>query len=275
VPVRRNIPPMWLWSCWLLLLTPAWVRGQEAKPELPAREAYLQGLQQLVKRQAGSLQSLFVLARAAAREQLQAVIDWDAALAAGKIPKKRFERILPGFHVGTADALFVVPNSTFFLELAKQHGNEVDRRFFELLDETFHGGATRAYINPLSETTACYQLGSREFISLYRGWSRFKPRAPAAYLETVNEELQVLEQTLLQATCACGTREIVDAGFEDFLKAFPKSPIAPQVRERLEKIHANTSGILFRCGNELDLGQPLPYGVPMPASPPASPAPPP
>lgn len=272
--VRQNIPRVWIWSCWLLLLAPTWVQGQEKKPELPAREAYLQGLQKLVKRQGGSLQSLFGLARAASREQLQAVLEWDAALAAGKIPKKRFERQLPGFHVGTAEALFVVPNSSFFLELAKQYGNEVDRRFFELLDETFRGSTTRVYINPLTETTACYQLGGREFLSLYRGWSRFKSSAPAAYLETVNEELQVLEQTLLHATCACGTREIVDAGFEDFLRTFPKSPIAPQVRERLDKLHANTSGILFRCGQELDLGQPLPYGVSPPSPSPKTPAPP-
>ncbi len=272
--VRQNILGMWIWICCLLVLVPTWSWGQESKPELPAREAYLQGLKKLVDRQGGSLQSVFVLARAAAQEQLQAVLEWDAALAAGKIPKKRFERHLPGFHVGTANALFVIPNSAWFLQLARERGNEVDRRFFELLFETFHGGVSRTYVNALTDTTACYQLGSREFISIYRGWSRFKPSAPAAYLETVNEELQILEQALLQATCACGTREIVDAGFEAFLKTFPKSPVASQVRERLDKIHANTSGIIFQCGQELDLGQPLPYGVQPPPSPSEKPAPP-
>ncbi len=258
---RRNLPGMWVWLCWLLVLAPPLAWSQEPMPELPAREAYLQGLRKLVNGQGGSLQNLFVLARAAGREQLQAVLEWDAALAAGKIPKKRFERHLPGFHVGTADALFVIPDSRFFLELARKRGTEVDRRFFELLDETFRGSATRTYVSPFSATTACYDLGGRVFLSLYRGWSRFKPGAPTAYQETVNEELQAMEQALLQATCACGTRATVDTGFEDFLKTFPRSPIAPQVRERLEKIHANTSGIVFQCGQELNLGQPVPSGV--------------
>ena len=285
MPVRKNRRSVWLGSCLLLTLAPAlaWSQGEklpepppapQKKPELPAREAYLQALEKLVKGQGGSVQGVYTLAMAAAKEQLEAVIAWDAALAAGKIPKKRFERSLPGFHVGTQDALMVIPNSRFFLELARQRGNEVDRRFFGLLDETFRGGMARTYIDPVTDVHACYHLGSREFISLYRGWTQFKPGAPAAYRDTVNEELQGLEQALLKATCVCGTPEVVDAGFEAFLKTFPKSPIAPQVRERLEKLHTKSSDMLFRCGKELNVGQPLPYGVPTPAPFPTEPDPP-
>jgi hypothetical protein len=285
VPVRRNIQSVWIWSCLLLAITPALARSQaekkpeaskpgERKPEYPAREAYLQALEKLAKGQGGSMQSLFTLALTAAQEQLQSVLEWDKALAAGKIPKKRFDRRLPGFHVGTVDALFVVPDSRFFLELARRRGNEVDRRFFDLLNQTFNGGRSRTYMDPITDVHACYHLGSREFIALYRGWTQFKSGAPAAYQATVNEELQGLEQALLTATCVCGTPEIVDAGFEGFLKTFPKSPIAPQVRQRLEKLHAKTGGFLFRCGKELNVGQPLPHGVPTPPPFPAAPEPP-
>jgi hypothetical protein len=246
---------------------------KEQKPERPARAAYRQGYEKLVNGQGGSMQGLFTLARAAAEEQLQSLIEWDKALAAGKIPKKRFERRLPGFHVGTAEALFIVPDSRFFLELAKRYGNDVDRRFFDLLHQTFHGSATRTYVEPITNVHACYHPGSREFIALYRGWTQFKPSAPAAYQPTVNEEIQALEQTLLTINCVCGTPEIVDAGFEAFLRTFPKSPIAPQVRQRLEKLHTKTSDLLFRCGKELDVGQPLPYGVPTPPPSPAVPEP--
>lgn len=275
VPMQQNQRNLWRRRCLLLALMPtlAWSQGapppeaaptQDKKPELPARVAYLQGLQKLVNGQGGSVQSVYALAMAAAKEQLEAVIAWDGALANGKIPKKRFERQLLGFHVGTQDALMVIPDSRFFVELARQRGNEVDRRFFALLDETFRGGMARTYVDPITDAHACYHLGSREFISLYRGWTQFKPSAPAAYKETVNEELQGLEQAMLAATCVCGTPEVVDAGFEAFLKAFPKSPIAPQVRERLQKLHTKSSDMLFRCGKELDVGQPLPYGVPTP-----------
>lgn len=280
MPVRQNIRSVWLGSCLLLALAPAlaWSQGEkkpeaakpeaakpeEKKPELPAREAYRQGLEKLVRGQGGSVQGVYTLAMAAAKEQLEAVIAWDEALAAGKIPKKRFERRLPGFHVGTQDALMVIPDSRFFLELARQRGNDVDRRFFGLLDETFRGGMSRTYVDPITDAHACYHLGSREFISLYRGWTQFKPSAPAAYRATVEEEIQGLEQAMLTAICVCGTPEVVDAGFEAFLRTFPKSPIAPQVRERLAKLHTKSSDLLFRCGKELDVGQPLPYGVPTP-----------
>jgi hypothetical protein len=273
---------VWLGSCLWLALAPAlaWSQGEkkpeaaappEKKPELPARLAYLQGLEKLVKGQGGSVQAVYTLAQAAAKEQLAEVIAWDEALAAGKIPKKRFERVLPGFHVGTQDALMVVPDSRFFLELAQQRGTEVDRRFFGLLHETFRGSTFRTYVDPITDVHACYHLGSREFISLYRGWTQFKPSAPAAYRETVDQEIQGLEQSLLTAICVCGTPEVVDAGFEAFLKTFPKSSIVPQVRERLQKLHTKSSDMLFRCGKELNVGQPLPHGVPTPPPFPAAP----
>ena len=178
--------------------------AQDKKPELPARQAYLQGLQKLVNGQGGSVQAVYTLARAAAKEQLEAVIAWDEALATGRIPKKRFEYRLPGFHVGTQDALMVIPDTRFFVELARQRGNEVDCRFFTLMDETFRGGMARTYVDPITDAHACYHLGSREFISLYRGWTQFKPSAPAAYKDTVDEELQGLEQAMLTATCLAG-----------------------------------------------------------------------
>ncbi|WP_224360338.1 hypothetical protein [Hyalangium versicolor] len=261
---RRNVRGLWVVGCGLLVLMPILTWGQGAKTEdLPARATYLQALNDFQQGR-GSLQNLFTLGRAAAREQLESVIAWDAAMAAGKIPKKRFEPLLPGFHVGTAEALYVFADSNFFLELARRRGDETDRRFFELLHQTFHGSTSRLYVESITDTTACYHLGSREFISLYRDWSRFKAGAPKAYAETASEELQTLEQTLLVATCACGTQEVVDAGFEAFLKTFPKSPIAAQARARLDRIHNHTSDIQFRCGQELNLGQPLPYGVPTP-----------
>jgi len=284
VAVGQNRPGLWIWSCLLVALTPALAgsqaeeKPQEKKPgqqkvELPAREAYLEGLEKFSKGKGGSMQGIFALARAAAREQLDAVLEWDAAIAAGKIPKKRFVRTLPGFYVGTSKALYVIVDSRFFLDLSTQRGDAVDRRFFELLHETFNGATSRIYVDTITDVTACYHMGSREFITLYRGWTQFKASHPRAYGETVNEELQALEHTLLTATCACSARQIVDAGFEAFLRTFPKSPIAPQARQRLERIHTNTSDLVFRCGQELDLGQPLPYGV-LPPRPPAAPVPP-
>ncbi len=271
--MAMRYPPRRLWMLgWLLLaLAPPQARSQEPAPpqekppEMPAREAYQKALEKFARGQGGSMENVFALARSAAREQLQAVIEWDEAFARGMLPKKRFHRTLPGFHVGLAEALYVIADSGFFVDLARQRGTAVDKRFFEMLDQTYLGTTSRAYVDPITDVTGCYHLGSREFLALYRGWTRFQASYPKAYPEVVKEEVEALEQTLLTATCACSSREVVDAGLEDFLKAFPKSPIAAKVRERLEKIHTKTSGITFRCGQELPVADPLPQSVQPPA----------
>lgn len=52
---------------------------------------------------------------------------------------------------------------------------------------------------------------------------------------------------MARSTCACGDRESVEAGLERFLKSFPRSPVAPAVRARLEQVRAGTSDFRFRC----------------------------
>jgi hypothetical protein len=271
--MRRSLRGPW-WLGWLLLALAslaAWGQQPPAtpseKPALSARQEYLRALERFGTGKGGTLESVFTLARAAAREQLQATLEWDEALAKGKVPKRRFERELPGFHVGTSKALYVIADTRAFLELARQRGSAVDRRFFELLHQTFQGSPTRVYVDQIDNVTACFQLGGREMHSLYKGWSQFQASYPNAYKEAVRDELAQLEQVYASATCACGSHEVVDAGLEAFLKAFPKSRIAPQVRSRLEKIHTKTSDIIFRCGQELLLPQPIPPGVGPPTTP--------
>jgi hypothetical protein len=231
------------------------------KPTVSAREVYLKALERLATGKGGTVENVYALAQAAAREQLQATLEWDQAFASGKIPKKRFERYLPGFHVGAGPAIYVIANSQAFLELAKERGNAVDRRFFELLHQTFQGTPTRVYVDQFDEVQACYHVGSREMLSLYKAWTQFQASNPNAYKEAVKDEISLLEQVYTSATCACSSHEVVDAGLEAFLKAFPKARIAPQVRERVEKIHTKNSDIVFRCGQELLLPQPVPPGV--------------
>jgi hypothetical protein len=257
---------------WLLLALSspgAWAQQPPAapaqkpaeKPALAARQEYQRAFEAFIAGKGGTLENVFTLGQAAAREQLQATLEWDEALARGQMPRKRFERELPGFHISTGEAIYVVANSKPFLALAKEKGTAVDRRFFELLHKTFQGTATRVYVDHIDEVTGCYQVGSREMFSLYRGWTQFQASYPHAYKETVTEELTQLEQVYVSATCACSSHEVVDAGLEAFLKAFPKARIAPQVRARVEKIHAKDSDIVFRCGQELHLPQPIPPGV--------------
>ena len=267
-----------VWSAGLLLLAlsapTAWGQqpprpdGGTPAPEkrtVSAREEYLRALDRFATGKGGTLEGLCALAQAAAREQLQLTLEWDQALASSKLPKNRFDRELPGFHVGTGPGIYVVANSALFLQLAQARGNAVDKRFFELLHQTFQGSATRVYVDQLDEVTACYQVGGREMLSLYKGWTQFQASYPNAYKAAVQDEVVQLEQVYTSARCACSSHQVVDAGLEAFLKAFPRARIAPQVRERVEKIHTRNSDIVFRCGQELLLPQPIPPGVEPPA----------
>jgi len=276
VSKRRAV---WFMGLLLLLALPAptaW--GQQPPPPdggTPApekrtgsaRAEYLRALERFATGKGGTLEGLYTLAQVAAREQLQLTLEWDQALASGKLPKNRFERELPGFHVGTGPGIYVIPHSGLFLGLARTRGNAVDKRFFELLHQTFQGSTTRVYVDQLDEVTACYQVGGREMLSLYKGWTQFQASYPNAYKEAVRDELAQLEQVYTSANCACSSHEVVDAGLEAFLKAFPKAPIAPQVRARVERIHTKSSDIVFRCGQELLLPQPVPPGVGPPTTP--------
>jgi hypothetical protein len=246
---------------------PAPAQPAPEKPKESAREVYFAALRELITGKGGTVENVYALGQAAAREQLQATLEWDEAFAKGKIPKKRFERHLPGYHVGTGVAIYVKPNARAFLELAQKHGTAVDRRFFELLQKTFPGAPNRVYEEQIDELRACVYIGSREMLSLYKGWTQFQASYPNAYKDTVKDELGQLEQGYTSATCACSAHEVVDAGLEAFLKEFPKARIAPQVRERVKKIHNKASEIIFRCGQELRLPQPIPPGVGPPTMP--------
>ena len=275
MPKRRSERRPWYLGLLLLALSSPAALAQQAsppaavpapeKPTVSARVEYLKALQRIGNGE--TVESVFMLGQAAAREQLQATLEWDQALASGKIPKKRFERQLPGFHVGTGEAIFVIANSKAFLELARQRGTAVDRRFFELLHQTFNGSATRVYVDQIDNVTACYHVGGREMLTLYKEWTRFQASHPNAYKSAVADEIHQLEQAYTSATCACSTHQVVDAGLEAFLKEFPRSRIAPQVRERVRKIHTKTTDIVFLCGQELLLPQPVPPGVAPPTTP--------
>jgi hypothetical protein len=151
---------------------------------------------------------------------------------------------LPGFLVSDADALDLRPDPRFFLDLAKRRGTEVDQEFFSLLGRTYaHDGVSRLYHAP----GGCDAFDHPELEPLYRNWTRFWATHPRAYTEAVDREVAALEDLVARSTCACGDRESVEAGLERFLKSFPRSPVAPEVRARLEQVRAGTSDFRFRC----------------------------
>ncbi|QSQ22484.1 hypothetical protein JY651_46465 [Pyxidicoccus parkwayensis] len=197
--------------------------GDARKDYLHSLELYEQGL-------GFSLEHVFDSGLVAARALRDAPPDAPASL--------------PGFIVGGDDARDFRPDPRFFLDLAKRRGTGVDREFFSLLGRTYaRDGVTRLYHSP----TGCDAFDHPELEPLYRDWTRFWATTPRAYTVTVEREVAALEDLYSQGTCACGDSDSVQAGLERFLKSFPRSPVAPRVRARLDQVRAGTSDFRFRC----------------------------
>jgi hypothetical protein len=197
----------------------------------------------------GSLERVFESGQAAARAVLEESIRRaEAAKEHGTLPLKPQESWLPGFRVSVEEAYVAVPDTRFFRDLARKRGTPVDKELFELFHRTYWGDALwRVYMIQQTDVSGCYVFDHPDLVDLYRNWTRFWATHPRAYTQLVEREVKFLEDMVAQRTCACGDRASVETGLERFLKSFPRSPVAPDVRARLERVRAGTSDFRFRC----------------------------
>ncbi|MFP2929562.1 hypothetical protein ACLESO_31060 [Pyxidicoccus sp. 3LG] len=202
---------------------------------------YLRSLERFAQVRGVSLERVFDSGRAAASGVLR---------EAATVPHERLPSLarLPGFFVELDETPRADPDPRFFLELARKRGTAVDQEFFTLLERTWWvDGTRRVYTVPLSDTSSCHVFDHPDVEPLYRNWTRLWATHPRAYTAWVEREIQALEDGVARSTCACGDRESVEAGLERFLKSFPRSPVAPDVRSRLERVRAGTREVRFRC----------------------------
>jgi hypothetical protein len=200
------------------------------------RKEYLRSLEHFEQTRGASLERLFESGRAAASALREA---GDAVPAPVS---------LPGFFIDTGGERRADPDPRFFLELARKRGTAVDQEFFTLLRRTWAvDGMRRVYAVPQSDVSECHVFDHPDLEPLYRNWTRLWATHPRAYTALVEREIQALEDVVAKSTCACGDRESVEAGLERFLKSFPRSPVAPDVRARLERVRAGSSEVRFRC----------------------------
>lgn len=230
----------WLAGAVLLCVSGVAWGADVQEPRWDSRD-YLRTLERFEHGPGVSLERVFEMGRAVARalEASATRREDGAGWRVSHLPKLR------GFILSEDEAAFhCSADPRFFLELAKRRGTEVDREFFTLLQDTYYrDGALRVYAAP----SGCHVFDHPEVESLYRNWTRFWATHPRAYTAAVDGEVKALEDMVAVSTCACGDRASVETGLERFLKSFPRSPVAPQVRARLEQVRAGTSDFRFRC----------------------------
>jgi hypothetical protein len=189
-----------------------------------------------------SLASLYADAEAASDELAHQIEDRDGAPATGTpLPEPTQP---PGLLVSWQEALFAVPDPEFFSTLAKEHGTAADVAFFDLLSKSYDG-AWPAWTEQQTDVTGCDRLEAPAVVDLYRLASTEHKEWSQTYRDHQTKIRAEIEGTLTDSTCACGQEPEVRANLEAFLAAFPKSPAAPKLRDRLKTLH--DSHIRFGC----------------------------
>ncbi|MDY7228890.1 hypothetical protein [Hyalangium rubrum] len=226
----------------LLVLVPlsSRAKGKDASP----KAKYAAALKKLRAGPQGELEPVFQQGLVAAEQLEKAIVN---ANETGKqLPAAATK--LEGFVVGTHEALFAVPKVSFFLKLARKKGTAVDVAFFENLQRTYpEYDAWPVYFRQQTDYSGCEVFDEPELIPVYRGWLEFAEKHPKAYAAQVEKQLTRLDEMMTQRSCACGKKPEVIAGFEEFLKAFPKAPITPKVKARLADIQADKAEMTFEC----------------------------
>lgn len=241
---RRSALGTWVLVCLLAGPLTAWAQKKDS-----SRAKYLAELSKLKRAKKGSVEPVFHLGLAAAEELQEQIMERDEAPAGDPKAKTPVNTKLEGFSVSTGETLYAVPRTAYFLALARKKGTPEDIAFFENIQRTFpEHDAWPAFVEQQTDYSGCTLYNAPELISVYRGWSEFAAKYPKAYPEEVAKELERIHEAMTQEEgCACEKAEGVTAGFEAFLKAFPKAPIADKVKARLEALRAGKGDIRFEC----------------------------
>jgi hypothetical protein len=159
---------------------------------------------------------------------------------------EKVQRMMIGFFVTRAEVELAAPNAGFFLKLAREKGTSVDQAFFEACKKTYPDGFVPAYRQPTTDYGGCTVFDGRTLTEVWGVWSAFQKAYPDRYREATQKELAKVEEELL-GNCACGGADGVQKELENFLKAYPSSPMAAKVASHLQAVKNGTSGIRLNC----------------------------
>jgi hypothetical protein len=196
-----------------------------------------------------SMERLFALAMAVKHDLMTPQLDWKP-LPLEELSEQEFaalQRRARGMILNRAEAVFAVPDIPFFVDLGERKGNTEDRLFFRIYLRTYPGVAVPAYVRQQADYSGCTDFESGKLTQLYGEWTAYGRMHPKRYADTVRDELGQIEDNLLHSSCACGPSRTAAGELRHFLNRQTASPLAPRVRERLNRVMRGTSRIRFNC----------------------------
>ncbi len=151
---------------------------------------------------------------------------------------RRLNAEIPGARINREETVFVAPDPGYFVKLAGSRGDAADRGFFSALKATYPESVWPVYIEQQTDYSGCTSYGSGK---------RFQRTFPNRYVVPVRERLEDISSQLTDSTCACGDASSVEKEMQQFLRAFPTSPLGPRITERLQALRNGGSDIRAHC----------------------------
>jgi hypothetical protein len=154
---------------------------------------------------------------------------------------------LRGIKLSRGLDIYAQPDAGFFDALARAHGGDADRRFFRLYRAFWDRHDFPRYLAPTAGTTLCVRFGEGIIPALYVQWSAFARKNPHAYAEFTQQTLRDLEEAVGLGVCACGDANSVVRELKGFVRRFPQTTVADQVRARLQELKETPDRHPVKC----------------------------
>jgi hypothetical protein len=208
----------------------------------PGFERYARDMDAVLKSSGPiSLEPVFEVGTSAAK-----ALELDQLVRFDEPTYQKVQSMMVGFLVGREEVIVAEPLADFFLKLARERGTSVDRAFFEAQKRTYPDGYWPVYNQRLGDFSGCTIFDGKTLTEAWGAWIAFQTSYPERYREATQKELAKIEEELL-GNCACGGAAGVQKELEDFVKAYPNSPLAAKVASHLQAVENGASGIRFNC----------------------------
>lgn len=154
---------------------------------------------------------------------------------------------LRGIQLSRGEEVYAQADGRVLEPIAIAHGRPSDIAFFHIYRELWGENLFPIYLKPLRQPTPCVRLGEGIIPELYENWLAYARKYPHAYTATVQQTIQDLEETEVEGVCACGDADSVLKEQGSFLKRYPNTPRAAQIRARMHQLKTDPDKRPLHC----------------------------
>ncbi len=154
---------------------------------------------------------------------------------------------LRGIQLSRGEEVYAQADGRVLEPIAIAHGRPADIAFFHIYRELWGETLFPIYLKPMRQPTPCVRLGEGIIPELYENWLAYARKYPDAYTATVQQTIQDLEETEVEGVCACGDADSVLKEQGRFLKRYPNTPRAAQIRARMHQLKTDPDKRPLHC----------------------------